>query len=504
MTERLLQIVAAVLETHAVRGRRVAVGLSGGVDSVVLLDMLGRLRKDLRLALSAVHVNHQISAHAQEWEAFCKALCQARGVALAVRRVRVPRDGSGVEAAARDLRYQAYGGLEVDYVALAHHLDDQVETFLLQLLRGAGPKGLAAMPVLRAGKDDPLRGQVRRRIKGKDDPLRGQVRRRMKAEGTAKSSQLDSSSFILHPSSLDVHPSSLDSHSSSFILSPCILRPLLEVTRNEIEAYAKARKLEWIEDDSNADSRHDRNFMRNEMLPRLETRFPAYRETLSRAIRNLADYSELAEELAALDAHAFDDGVVPVESLRGLSDARALNLLRRLFASRGLPMPHRTRLEEALRQCRAAGADSEVHVSFGSHGLRCFRGQVGIVEESGAMPVDWNTRWDGRRELLLPAGLGVLRARAALGEGLAERHFAQQGATVRGRSGGERMRPADDRPRRTLKNLLQETAVPPWERERMPLLFIGDALAWVPGIGVAAEFRAASDEQGIVPEWTRC
>jgi tRNA(Ile)-lysidine synthase len=485
MTERLLHIVAAILETHAVRGRRVAVGLSGGVDSVVLLDMLGRLRNDLRLALSAVHVNHQISAHALEWEAFCKALCHARGVALDVRRVQVPRDGSGVEAAARNLRYQAYGGLEADFVALAHHLDDQVETFVLQLLRGAGPKGLAAMPVLRAGKDEGGR------VKGKDEGGR------MKAEGTAKSSQLDSSSFILHPSSLVAHPSSL-------ILHPCILRPLLEVTRNEIEAYAKARKLEWVEDDSNADSRHDRNFIRNELLPRLEARFPAYRETLSRATRNLADYSELAEELAALDARAFDNGLVPVESLRGLSDARALNLLRRLFTSRGLPMPHRTRLQEALRQCRAASADSEVHVSFGSHGLRCFRGKVGIVEESGAIPVDWNTRWDGRGELLLPAGLGVLRARAALGEGIAARHFAQPGATVRGRSGGERMRPADDRPRRTLKNLWQETAVPPWERERMPLLFIGDALAWVPGIGVAAEFRAASGEQGIVPEWTRC
>jgi len=482
MTERLLETVAAVLNTHAVRGRRVAVGLSGGVDSVVLLDVLGRLRKDLRLALSTVHVNHQISAHAQEWEAFAKTLCQARGVALTVRRVRVPRDGSGVEAAARKLRYEAYGGLEADFVALAHHLDDQVETFLLQLLRGAGAKGLAAMPVLRKYEDGTSKDEGGRE-KGKDEGGR------MKAEGREIASQHDTSSLILHPSSLVSHP--------------CILRPLLEVTRGEIEAYAKTRKLEWIEDDSNADSRYDRNFLRNELLPRLEARFPAYRETLSRASRNLADYSELAEELAAFDARAFEDGVIPVESLRGLSDARALNVLRRLFASRALPMPNRTRLEESLRQCRAAGADSEVHVSFGSHGLRCFRGQVAIVEESGEMPVDWNTQWDGRRELLLPAGLGVLRARAALGEGIAARHFARQGATVRGRTGGERMRPAEDRPRRTLKNLLRETAVPPWERERMPLLFIGDALAWVPGIGVAAEFRAASGEQGIVPEWKR-
>jgi tRNA(Ile)-lysidine synthase len=480
MTERLLEIVAAVLNAHAVRGRRVAVGLSGGVDSVVLLDVLGRLRKDFRLALSAVHVNHQISAHALEWEAFAKTLCQARGVALTVRRVKVPRDGSGVEAAARNLRYEAYGGLEADFVALAHHLDDQVETFLLQLLRGAGAKGLAAMPVLRKYEDGTSKDEVRR----------------LKAEGTEYGAKRDTSSFVLPPSPLDARPLSLVPH-------PCILRPLLEVTRDEIEAYAKTRRLEWIEDDSNADSRYDRNFLRNELLPRLEARFPAYRETLSRASRNLADYSELAEELAALDARAFDDGAIPVQSLRGLSDARALNVLRRLFASRGLPMPNRIRLEEALRQCRAAGAASEVHVSFGSHGLRCFRGQVGIVEESGAMPVDWNTQWDGRRELLLPAGLGVLRARAALGEGIAARHFARQGATVRGRTGGERMRPAEDRPRRTLKNLLQETAVPPWERERMPLLFIGDALAWVPGIGVAAEFRATSGEQGIVPEWKR-
>ena len=480
MTERLLETVAAVLETHAVRGRRVAVGLSGGVDSVVLLDVLGRLRNDFRLALSAIHVNHQISAHALEWEAFCKALCQARGVALTVRRVQVPRDGRGVEAAARDLRYQAYAAIEADLVALAHHLDDQVETFLLQLLRGAGPKGLAAMPALRKAEGG----------KGKAESGR------MKAQVEQDRAKRDTSSFIPHPSSLESKP-------SSFILSPCILRPLLEVKRNEIEAYATARKLEWIEDDSNADSRYDRNFLRNELLPRLETRFPAYRETLSRASRNLADYSELAEDLAALDARAFNDGMIPVESLRGLSDARALNLLRRMFASRGLPMPNRTRLEEAMRQCRAAGADSEVHVSFGSHGLRCFRGQVGIVEESGPMPADWYTQWDGRRELLLPGGLGMLRARSALGEGIAARHFAQQGVTVRGRSGGERMRPADDRPRRTLKNLLQETAVPPWERERMPLLFIGDALAWVPGIGAAAEFRAAANEQGIVPEWKR-
>jgi tRNA(Ile)-lysidine synthase len=179
--------------------------------------------------------------------------------------------------------------------------------------------------------------------------------------------------------------------------------------------------------------------------------------------------------------------LVPVESLRGLSDARALNLLRRLFTSRGLPMPHRTRLQEALRQCRAASADSEVHVSFGSHGLRCFRGKVGIVEESGAMPVDWNTRWDGRGSCSCPPGWGAARA-----SGARRRHRRAPFRTAgrnRARPQWRRAHAAGGRSsRRTLKNLLQETAVPPWERERMPLLFIGDALAWVPGIGVARSF----------------
>lgn len=446
MTEQLLEIVAGVLETHAVRGRNLAVGLSGGLDSVALLDLLDLLRKDFSLELSAVHVNHQISAHAEQWEAFCKSLCAARGVALTVRRVRVPREGGGVEAAARRRRYQVYASLKTEFVALAHHLDDQAETLLLQLLRGAGAKGLAAMPV---------------------------VRKQGSRIGDRKPD------------------------------APAILRPLLEVTRRDIEAHAKMRGLRWIEDDSNVDSRYDRNFLRNEILPRLAVRFPGYRETLARASRNLADYAELAEELAALDAQSQDESAIPLDRLRQLSDARARNLLRRLFASRGLPMPQRVRLEEALRQCREAGPDSEVHVSFDGHGLRCYRGRVELVEDLTRMPADWQTHWDGRRELLLPGGLGVLRGRPAIGEGIAVRHFASRDATVRGRSGGERMRPAENRPQRSLKNLFQETAVPPWERERMPLLFFGERLAWVPGVGAAAEFRAARGEAGVVPEWER-
>lgn len=443
MTDDLAEVVKGTLGAYGLSGKRIAIALSGGVDSVVLLELLHELRASQQLSLSAVHVNHQISARAGDWEAFCRALCERRGIALTARRVRVTPDGTGIEAAARVSRYAVYASIDADYVALAHHLDDQVETFLLQLLRGAGPKGLAGMPVLRSQEPAP----------------------------------------------------------SGSPAAPSILRPLLEIRRSRIEAYARARGLEWVEDDSNADSRYDRNFLRNELLVRLDARFPGYRETLARAARNLADQVVLAEELARIDAQSLDRSAVSADRLRQLSDARALNLLRQLFSDRGLQMPPRVRLEEALRQCREAGRDAEIQIAFGDAGLRCYRDRVELVENAPDMPADWQSRWDGNHELILPDGLGVLRARTVTGEGIARRHFEIRSATVRGRSGGERMQPGENRPRRALKNLLQEHAIPPWERSRMPLVFFGEQLAWVPGIGVAAEFRAGAAEPGIAPEW---
>ncbi len=443
MTDELAEIVNGTLNACALRGKRIALALSGGVDSVVLLDVLHELRASQEFSLSAVHVNHQISTHAGEWEEFCGSLCERRAIVLTVHRVQVTPDGSGVEAAARRLRYLAYASIDADYVALAHHIDDQAETFLLQLLRGAGPKGLAGMPV--------IRGQ----------------------ESTANCRDG----------------------------APLILRPMLGVRRGQIEAYAKAKGLEWVEDDSNTDSRYDRNYLRNELLVHLDARFPGYRETLARAARNLADHVLLAEELARIDAQSLDRSTISAQRLRQLSDARALNLLRQLFSDRGLQMPPRARLEEALRQCREAGRDAEIQVTFGGAGLRCYRDRVELVENSPGMPADWQSRWDGNHELILPDGLGVLRSRKVVGEGIARRHFEIRAATVRGRSGGERMQPGENRPRRALKSLLQEHAIPPWERSRMPLVFFGEQLAWVPGIGVAAEFRAGAAEPGVAPEW---
>jgi tRNA(Ile)-lysidine synthase len=192
-----------------------------------------------------------------------------------------------------------------------------------------------------------------------------------------------------------------------------------------------------------------------------------------------------------------------VAQLRALSDARALNLLRYEFFRRHLPMPQRKLLVEALRQCREARPDAVVRVDFGSHALRCHRGNVELVEEGEAPEQGWASAWNGRGVLALPHGMGELHPRPTIGAGIARRHFDLQDAVIRGRMGGESMRQAGNRPTRKLKQLLQEGAVPPWERARMPLLFFGESLAWVPGVGVAAEFRAAQAEPGVDPEWRR-
>lgn len=134
----------------AMAGRCVlAVGLSGGLDSTVLLHVLCRLRERMPLRLSAIHVHHGLSAYADDWADFCRVLCQAWDVPLQVARVQVAPAGSGVEAAARAARYVVFSGSHADVVALAHHRDDQVETFFLGALRGGGLRALSAMPALR-------------------------------------------------------------------------------------------------------------------------------------------------------------------------------------------------------------------------------------------------------------------------------------------------------------------------------------------------------------------
>jgi tRNA(Ile)-lysidine synthase len=447
--------VAAQVRTVIRPRDRLLVGLSGGVDSVVLLDALHRIARTLGFHLSALHVNHQLSPNAGRWSAFCRDWCRARGIPFRAVKVRVLR-GNSVEAAARAARYAAFAGAAADYVVLAHHQDDQAETVLLQLLRGAGVKGLAAMPLLRAEGRGP-------RVEGK----------------TTRHSTLDTR------------------HAA-----PAILRPLLDVTRSEIEAYARKRKLKWIEDESNQDIYFQRNYLRHEVLPVVARRFPAYRATLARAAQHLAEAARTLDEVAAADgAEWIASGSLAVDALRRLPAARARNLLRYFLAGHGLTMPGAVRLEEALRQALDAKQDARVLVELGDFTLRRHAGNLHLVRSGSAPPAHYEKHWRGEKAIALRELGGVLSLAPARGSGISLARLGARPVTIRVRQGGERLQPDCRRPRRSLKNLLQEARLPPWQRERLPLLYCGEHLVWVAGIGVDCRYQAASGELAIRPVW---
>lgn len=430
LVTHLKQVLPAYLET----GRRLTVALSGGVDSVVLLDLLDRLKGELDLRLAAVHVNHQLSPHAKAWARFCQDLCAARRIPLHVEAVKVgKRKDLGLEAAAREARYRVLLAQPADYVVLAHHLDDQAETVLLNLLRGAGVRGLSGMPALR------------------------------EASG------------------------------------PTVLRPLLDVPRAALLAYAKQRKLQWVEDESNEDVALSRNFLRAEVLPRVEQKFPAYRETILRASRNLAEASSLLDELGGIDlAQAMRAGRLDARYLAGLSSTRARNLLRVFLQSQGAPMPDAERLEEMLRQLVSAGSGARIEIPWGGFVLRRYRGEAWVENTLPAPPMDWSKPWHGEAVLRLPELGCQLEFVPAVGEGMRLAALQAHPVSLRLRQGGERLRVDCQRPRRSLKNLLQEAAVPPWLRERLPLIYCGEHLVAVPGIGIDCAYQAQGNDPGLL------
>src|SRR5262245_7790522 len=143
--------VAAAIATAISPGANLAVGLSGGMDSVALLAVLAELAPAMAFSLRAVHVNHGISPNSAAWAGFCERLCKRLSIPLQVEAVDItPFRSLGLEGAARKARYEAFSRVDADYLVLAQHRDDQAETLLLRLLRGAGLRGLAAMPAVRA------------------------------------------------------------------------------------------------------------------------------------------------------------------------------------------------------------------------------------------------------------------------------------------------------------------------------------------------------------------
>ena len=296
----LVNIVERLLRRNLPRGGRVCVALSGGLDSIVLLDIVDALKAALHLDLRALHVHHGLSPNADSWATFCAEICDARGIALTTAKVRVDTSsGAGIEGAARKARYAAFAEEGSPYMLLAQHADDQAETVLHQLLRGTGLKGLAGM------------GEVR----------------------------IVSAEQIL-------------------------LRPLLLVLRADIEATARQRGLKWIEDESNTDIGYTRNFLRHEIAPRLEGRFPHYRASLARAAKHASEADEMLEALAKIDLR-WDGTNAFADALDTMVQTRQVNALYYWLIWQKVPPPSHAQIAEWSAQLFRTAPQSKPQLAGG-------------------------------------------------------------------------------------------------------------------------------------------
>lgn len=386
------------IEGHA---RAVLVGLSGGLDSVVLLHLLATQPHVRDAGLRAIHVHHGLQPAADDWAAHCRVVCEALDVPLRVVRVDVARDaGNGLEAAARNARRAAFADAlrEGEALALAHHRDDQTETFLLRALRASGPDGLAAMQ------------PWQRFAKG------------------------------------------------------WLWRPLLGLPRARLLAHAHAHGLRWIDDPSNEDTAHDRNFLRHRVLPLLRERWPEADAALARSAALASESRELlleGDDAALATARTADPQVLSTTALDTLPRARRARVLRRWIETLGLPPLPAQGIARIEADLLAAGTDTDA--AFEWHGARVRRWRDLLHAGMCRKPLapDWSVHWDGREPLALPTG-GELRLDGAAAFDTPLRAHARQG--------GERIRLPGRGHSHALKHVLQDIGVPSWQREHLPLL----------------------------------
>jgi len=380
----------------------------------------------------ALHVNHGLHLDAEAWESHCRDVCAELGVPLEVVHVSVSEtEGEGPEDAARRARYRAFEEQlnAGECLLLAHHQDDQVETLLLQLSRGAGPRGLAGMPA-----------------------------RRELGQGFAA-------------------------------------RPLLDISRRDLLEYNETHGLAWVEDPANSDPRFRRTRVRETLLPLMESLWPAVTRNLARSARLSGEAAEMLRERAAEDLARVteaDMAVIDIQGLLRLSLARQRNLLRHWFEVMGLGLPQERHLNQVLEEVVAARPDAEPCIRWSGVEVRRFRDHLHAMAPLVTVDAGWSDRWDLSGELSLPGSAGVL---VATGAALAEP------VEVGFRLGGERLRPDGTAHSRELKTLFQEAGVPPWRRERMPLIRRSDHLLAVADLWMSGEFSEELRESGAGYKW---
>lgn len=422
------------------------ISYSGGIDSHVLLHLLVTNRHYWpSKKIEAIYVNHNLNQNAQIWGKHCSKICQAMNIPYKEISITVQLYGNSYEAAARQARYNALATQLGTNSALfsAHHSNDQAETVLLQLLRGVGPRGLAAMP--------------------KSAPLgRG-----------------------------------------------LLLRPLLDISKNQILLYAQDNKLQWIEDDSNINQRFDRNYLRQSIIPLIANRWPAFNKTLTRSAKLCAEiatwldqeaYVDLKINLNKLSKNRID--ILSITQLNELSTIRCKNLIRYWLRCLGFPIPNKKQLQHVIQDILNANRSRQPCVRWPGVEIRRYRDMMYAMQpniHNRYQIFFWRPNFSNDfcwwPPLVLP-GIGLLEMRETYDLGLRKEILSNTILTVKFRSGGEKFHPTSRQHSQILKKLFQEAEIPPWERDRIPLIYQDHKLLAVVGLGISSYVSVAN-----TPSW---
>jgi tRNA(Ile)-lysidine synthase len=416
----LAKVVAKLLELTGTRPR-VVVAFSGGVDSTVLAHVLAKSRRKFA-SLRWVHIDHGLQPASGEWARRCARQARRWRIPVAVLSLSIEvRRGESPEAAARQARYAALAGVlePGEVLVTAQHRDDQVETLLLQLFRGAGVAGLAAMPAFAP------------------------------------------------------------------FAAGYIARPLLDVSRAELESYARQYDLRWIEDPTNALVRFDRNYLRHRVLPRIRARWKGLDQAVARSARHMAEAARLLDETARRDLAAAADGnALSVVALRTLPAPRRRNALRAFITAAGVEVPSASKLGEISTALLSARADAQPHVEWPEGRIRRDGGRLTLevisrnARRSSSAIALKSWLWERDRECLINEA-GDFLAIVADEFGPIDLERFPASLELRARKGGESLRPGPRARTQSLKKLMQAADLSIDERARLPLLYAGERLVAV-------------------------
>lgn len=407
------------------------IAYSGGLDSHVLLYLCAQIRT---IKLKAIHINHGLNPRADVWAKQCAQVCRKWMIDFVVKTIQVNTSaGESLEDVARQKRYAIFAELlgQDDFLLTAHQQDDQAETVLLQLMRGAGPQGLAAMP-------------------------------RMKSLGNG-----------FH------------------------VRPLLDFSRADLKKYVEQHQLHWIEDESNANIHFTRNFLRHEVLPILKKRWPTITRTLARVADHCAEAQHIVRDIALQDLSKVTASfpyTLSIRKLLLLDETRQRQVLRVWLEKLHFSLPSAVKMQKIQQNFLYARPDKTPHTQWGNVELRRYRDELYALSPVELSNMKQFFSWDLQQLLTLPDG-SVLCATLMTGEGL---RADLKNITVRFRQGGEQCRLPGRRCHHDLKKLFQMWEVPPWQRMRIPLIYVGDRLIAVVGYFIDEEFAAKETQPGYL------